>query len=55
MIVLVVLPVLMTGTWIVQQRTAESGRVGTPRKMFICPQNRGFGAIPLPRRKGVVA
>jgi hypothetical protein len=48
------LSVLMAGAWIVQQRTGESGRAGTPRKMFIFLQNRGFGSILLPPRKGVV-
>jgi hypothetical protein len=45
---------LMAAAWIVQQRTGDSGRGGTPRKMFIFLQNRGFGSIPLPPRKGVV-
>ena len=50
----VALSVLIVGAWIVQQRTGDSGRVGTPRKMFIFLQNQGFGSIPLPPRKGVV-
>jgi hypothetical protein len=54
MIVLVVLAVLMAGAWIAQQRTGDSSRVGTPRKMLIFLQNQGFDSIPLPRREGVV-
>jgi hypothetical protein len=49
----VALSVLMAGVWILQQRTGDSGPVGTPRKMFIFLQNQGFGSIPLPPRKGV--
>ena len=53
MIVVVVLSVLMAGAWIVQPGTGDPDGVGTPRKTFSFLQNQGFGAIPLPRRKGV--
>ena len=45
---------LMAGVWIVQRRTGDSGRVGTPRKLFIFLQNQGFGSIPLPSQEGAV-
>jgi hypothetical protein len=53
MIVLVALSFL-AGAWILQQRTGDSGRVGTPRKRFIFLHNQGFDSISLPPRKGVV-
>jgi hypothetical protein len=50
----VALFVLMAGVWIAQQRSGDSGRVSTPRKMLMFLQNQGFDSIPLPPRKGVV-
>jgi hypothetical protein len=50
----VALSVSMAGVWIGQQRTSDSSRVDTPRKLFILLRNQGVGSIPLPRQKGVV-
>jgi hypothetical protein len=50
----VALSVLMAGAWTVQQCAGDSGRVGTPRKMFIFLQNQGFGSILLPPPTRVV-